>query len=262
MSIEQGAEMTMESAQSIFTFVMIIYGVILLVALGYWFVSKIIEMLFAKKCGIELYGLVWLPIAREYVMGRIADMYENKKARITNMVLNILLHVGTYIVCFAYIIVFYCVIFNTAFESADLSEDAMNDIMFENMLGLLVGILIVLGVFLLFALVVSIYQYIVMYRVICLKDKDNATLWIALIIGLTLTTGLGGIVYLIFLCCNMNKPNVPKYAVAEQNMTEADSIMLPAQVVEETSTVQPEESVSVPVQVSEAVSEQTDVTNE
>ena len=42
----------------------------------------LIKMFYAKNNGASYWGLMWLPFGAQYVLGQLADKYEDKKARI------------------------------------------------------------------------------------------------------------------------------------------------------------------------------------
>ena len=55
-----------------------------------------------------------------------------------------------------------------------------------------------------YAIFLSVYQYIVYYRIIAYKNRENAALW------LVLTILFGGIPYIVFQLMYMNKPGKAK----------------------------------------------------
>lgn len=224
MSVDYSYEYTpgTEEVMEFFGIFFAIYAVIFLIMFGIAIASLVIQMLFAKKSGAKLYGLVWLPIGNEYVMGQLADKYVDKKARIWNMVLSIVSVVSVIAIeIIAFIQMFS---FIMKFESTGVEPTA------EEALSFILTIFGIFALVLIPAIVVMVYQYIVMYRIYCLKDKENATLWITLTIVLTFVSGLGAFLPLIFMCVNMNKPNHPKFEEAAP--AQDVPLMLPAQVTE------------------------------
>ena len=199
-----------------------IYAVVLLIVLGIGIAVKVIEMLFAKKSGAKLYGLVWLPIGNEYVTGQIADKYVDKKARIWYMVISIV----TYIVTIAAIVMMIAPIVSFALKYGSSGMEPSD----SEIMSMILSVFGSMALMFIPMIVLMVYQYVVWYRIYCLKDKDNATLWITLTIVLTIVTGIGAFLPLIFMCVNMNKPNHPKFEEAAP--AQDVPLMLPVQVTE------------------------------
>lgn len=217
-------EASYQTSEETMAILLIVYVIAFLVIAIVGCVRAVVEMLFAKKCGAKLYGLVWLPIGREYVLGQIADMYEDKKSRIWNMVISIINYVVSTIA--AVVMISSVVNILMGVTQTDVSEEMAA----SEAISLMATMFIVLGIMMIPAIAAMVYQYIVMYRTYCLKDKSNSTLWIVLTIGLTVISGLGGLIYFIFLCCNMNKPNCPKYPISQPVGADMSAVTLPTQV--------------------------------
>lgn len=163
-----------------------------------WIAQNLLEMFFAKKCGVRLYGLVWLPIGKEYVLGQIADTYDNKIARRIYPILSGILYA------------FWCWLLVTSFIVTVGTNEYVTNLFGCDILTIAVACLAAFGFLILLSFMIYIYRCFVLYRIFCLKDRKNSVLWLVLFILLNLTHGFGLMVYLIFLCVYMNRQGIPK----------------------------------------------------
>jgi hypothetical protein len=166
-------------------------------------VINIITMLYAKKNGARLYGLVWLPIGNAYVLGQLADKFDDKKARVKLTLVSLV----TSLVQFPLVIYMYYFMFTDYIP-------AMTGLLDYNELGgdyftTMFTFSIISTIASLVSIPYIIYYYITFYRIFSAKSPQNAVMWIVL--SILFTT----IVPVIFMLVYMNKPSFsknPQYA--------------------------------------------------
>lgn len=174
-------------------------------------IERIVEMNFAKKCAARKYGLVWLPIGREYVLGQIADMYENKSAR---RIYTFLSGISCLFAFLSILVPITMIIgFSLNYELMDLFGIKDDDYF-------LIAILVIFFLLFVMSTVKMIYKYFVFYRIFNLKDRAHSTMWIVLFIFFGLFLRIEDISLIIFMLKNMNKPSIPKIYEAENMVAE------------------------------------------
>ncbi|MDR1564601.1 MAG: hypothetical protein LBS74_06555 [Oscillospiraceae bacterium] len=183
-----------------FAFFIIIYLIIFAVSIA----TIVIELIYAKKQGIRNYGLLLLPIGREYIMGQMADVYENKNARKKFPILGGI---------FYGVVLLGAIGLSIALITMTISIDAgtLSD---SSAVSLLVPMLI--GYFVLFALEITymVFYYIYLYRIFCAKNKNQGVMWLLLSIFIPFCQTIFFLVY-------MNKPS---YSRAYQEAAERQPI--------------------------------------
>jgi hypothetical protein len=161
----------------------------LLLALAMYILESIALYTIAKRRGIHHYGLAWVPIADNWIVGAIADQY-NELVRgkrthlrrtllilsILQVILQVIAIVGT-----VTLIIGYFGVFASAFD-----ETAYPPLTSDYITLIFLFVLICLAI-LVFSIILIVYSYIALYRVYSSCDPQSATLYLVLSILFTVT---------------------------------------------------------------------------
>lgn len=187
--------------------VFIIFAVFYLIIFSVSIATVVINMIYAKKNGAKNWGLLLLPFGAEYVLGQLADKYEDKKARVKFPIIAIPMYLFTFVFVVAYGLYFF------ALENELLADEAI--------IGMTIGLIAVVMLFLVIAIAYSVYAYFVYYRIFAYKNRENAPIWLV-------ATILANIALPIFQLVNMNKPG---YSKDEMKFVPAVSVALTQETV-------------------------------
>lgn len=174
---------------------LIVYLVIIAVAFVIGIAAYVLQSLgmyaIAKRRNISNPVLAWIPVANMWLLGCIADHYDEavkgvkKKTRVVLMVL---------FAAFLVTAVIYGVTMGI-FTSVMVANNADSTAVIISAIAMLVGILLYLGV----AVAMSVFQYIAYYKLLKSCRPDNAVLFIVLSIFLPTLP------IFLFICRNDDK---------------------------------------------------------
>jgi len=179
---------------AVFGAFIIFYIVMMLFALAVYLFDSIVTAIYAKKHGVRNYGVAFLPIGREYVLGSLAQQYApEKKSKTTFMGLAIAYYSSMILISIAACAISVFATFN------NISDESFGILVFIFVLAVYV---LILGL----AIAYIVYSFIVAYRIFTYKAGENGIIW--LIVNILLST----LVMPIFMLVYMNKPGIPKNA--------------------------------------------------
>ena len=188
-----GAE-GMGMAASIMGIVLIAYFLFLIVGiLNYVFISLALYTV-GKRRGLKLYGMGWVPIGQHWLLGSIADQYDNK-AKGKNMKLGKFLLIGS-IIGFAVAIISLIVVAVGAIGL--MSAEMMGAEGTGSIAALIVAMILLLLVYI-FLIVWLVFYYIALFKFFKSCSPKNAV-WM-----LVLSIIIGGLFTSICMLCVRKK---------------------------------------------------------
>lgn len=171
----------------------IFYIVILGFALIYYIFDSTVTAVYAKKHGVKYYGVAFLPIGREYILGSLAQQYNpKKKSRRCFMGLSI----AFYIIMFLFIGFVTSLVFAAAYVP---DEEA---VILPFALAMVAAELVFIGM----SFAYAIYSYIIAYRIFAFKAGEAGVIWLIVDIF------INAFVMPIFMLVYMNKPGKSVHA--------------------------------------------------
>ncbi|MBQ6569759.1 MAG: hypothetical protein IJL87_05845 [Clostridia bacterium] len=180
----------------VITIYLVFLGILLLLSLA----AVIIKAIYAKNTGVKNWGLVFLPIGTDYVTGKLADMYSDKKFRIWLPIVSaaaLVVVIGLFTV--------YGAFFGTVIANPNAGEN------------IILKFIPVFMIFILLANIVSIASAILnifaYFNIFSYKNKENAAVW-------TVLYALLGIPAIIFMLVYAKKPGhskIEQSAISEQH---------------------------------------------
>ncbi len=157
--------------------VLFIYGIILLASIGLYIMQSIAVMKMAKKRNIKNGWLAWIPVASDYMFGKVSEPTgKGKKTGITLLVLNIVMGA----VWLIFTIVMFA--FLVAVGMSELSSDAFYaQVGFSFIIAFLLGFVVILGV----SIAYIVVKFIAYYRICENFGGESGT---GFFIGILITT--------------------------------------------------------------------------
>ena len=151
-------------------------------------VARVIKMFYAKNNGVKNWGLAILPIGTDYITGKLADMYSDKKAaKILPVLSATVLATGALDIAFEFIPI------SSGFEpSYKIINTVLAAFYLTNSIVLVISLAALL--------VLNIMAY---YRIFAYKSSNNASVWTVLSILLIIPLW-------IFMLAFMKKQGNPK----------------------------------------------------
>ena len=126
-----------------------------------YILASVGTMKIAKRCGVPCYGLAWIPIGSNYVLGAIADYYslhykqKKTKQKVTLPILAVIVFASSLVLSKQSLVV----------DEADL---AIFNVMGSALLTMALTLLL------------SIFNYIALFRIFKLCDSDHAAIYLVL----------------------------------------------------------------------------------
>lgn len=198
--------------------ILFIYGIILLASIGLYIMQSIAVMKMAKKRNIKNGWLAWIPVASDYMFGKVSEPTgKGKKTGITLLVLNIVMSVVT--VIFAIIMVAFIMVMEF---SANSSMEFFGTAEVSFLIAFLLGLVVVLGV----SIAYMVVKFVAYYR-ICQNFGGESG--IGYFIGILVTTLLDiGIV-----------PPILMLVLASKTPTDAGEVVQTAAEAPQTAAEEP-----------------------
>ncbi len=198
--------------------ILFIYGIILLASIGLYIMQSIAVMKMAKKRNIKNGWLAWIPVASDYMFGKVSEPTgKGKKTGITLLVLNIVMSVVT--VIFAIIMVAFMMVlaFN---QDSNVIDSGTAGI--PILIAFLLGLVVILGV----SIAYIVVKFIAYYRICENFGGESGT---GFFIGTLITTLLDiGIV-----------PPILMLVLASKTPTDAGEVVQTAAEAPQTAAEEP-----------------------
>ncbi len=183
--------MTTEFTAVFFIVYIMLMGFVWLVGIASYVLNGISLQTIAKRRGIENSWLAWIPIGNVFILGAIADDYNQKVRAVKTSYRKIMLYFM--IAMMAGLIALYPLLFTGIYTIMQTDGTGFGVAAIIILIALYIFIL---GV----AITVSVFQYISVYRLFQSCSPKNATLF--LILGLFIS---GALPITVFICRNKDE---------------------------------------------------------
>ena len=152
----------------------IVYLILLLCGIAAYVLCSIGLFTIGKRRGLKYYGLAWVPVCSDWLLGSIADQYD-RKAKGKDMRLRLFLLIGE-IVCIAAYVVMIVLALVLAFDGG------------ENSASIAIGMTLLTCVTVILVIAVQVFLYIALYKVYYSCTPKNAAWMLVLSILFNVAT--------------------------------------------------------------------------
>lgn len=215
-----------------------------IIGLVFYIFNSVAIFTMAKRRGIKNYGLAWVPIANLWILGSLADQYDFATKGVKKNARKVLLGlgIGSYALMVGYIVTlinFIAYIFVDIYKSYGTGYlvNGANYQLPPGALSYLAAFLISLFVFLVVAIIYSVFCYITFYKIFKSANPSNAVLFIVLSIFFDITP------FLLFAVRNKDE-GFPMVQQPFNPITEQPPVQTPPQNYSAVNTPNTPEDVS------------------